>query len=188
MAEPRQKPGKSKQDYGTPRDFLAAVRERFGPIEADLAASPQNAVAENYYYDDKGGGSFRYSWAKDHPRGNLWLNPPFGDIAPWAEKCKLESMRREGLILMLTPASIGSNWYADHVHGNALILGLSPRLTFVGTSDPYPKDLMLSVFGQRVEVGLSCWRWKSREVIDIDAMTSASERTLPLPFNTIPAT
>ncbi len=40
-----------------------------------------------------------------------------------------------------------------------MVLGLSPRLTFEGTKDPYPKDLMLSVFGYGMN-GFDTWRWK----------------------------
>ena len=44
MSVPIQKPGRSRQDYGTPPEFLAAVVARFGPLAFDLAASRDNAV------------------------------------------------------------------------------------------------------------------------------------------------
>lgn len=43
MGMPAQKPGKSKQDYGTPKDFIDAVAARFGPLVVDLAAHAGNA-------------------------------------------------------------------------------------------------------------------------------------------------
>ena len=43
-----------------------------------------------------------------------------------------------------------------------MVLGLSPRLTFEGTDDPYPKDLMLSVFGYGLS-GFGTWRWDATE-------------------------
>ncbi len=156
--EPIQKPGKSKQDYGTPPAFLEAVVMRFGAIKADLAATHANRVVTDFYGESDAGGSLVQPWAKDHPEGNLWLNPPFGDIDPWAEKCAAESAKRNGLILFLTPASIGCGWFARHVLGKAIVLGISPRLSFVGTTAPYPKDLMLSVFGYGFH-GFDAWRW-----------------------------
>ncbi len=41
MTEPKQKPGRSKQDYGTPPEFLDAVKARFRieAFDCDLAAS-----------------------------------------------------------------------------------------------------------------------------------------------------
>ncbi len=155
--EPVQKPGRSKQDYGTPRAFIAAVEARWGPLVADLAASKENAKAPEYLTEADD--SLTVPWAERWPTGNLWLNPPFADIFPWAQKCDVEAHHRHGLIFLLTPASIGSNWFAVNVNRAAMVLGLSPRLTFEGTSDPYPKDLMLSIFGPGLN-GFDTWRWK----------------------------
>ena len=156
--EPIQKPGRSKQDYGTPMAFIRAVEHRYGPLVADLACTRANAKAPAGYYFDEGRDALAEPWSSDFGQGNLWLNPPFADIAPWAKKCAAEAPTRFGSIFLLTPASIGSNWFADHVHGRALVLGLSPRLTFEGTKDPYPKDLMLSIFGPGWN-GFGVWRW-----------------------------
>lgn len=51
---------------------------------------------------------------------------------------------------------------------------LSPRLTFEGTTDPYPKDLMLSVFSAGVH-GFDSWRW---DVFDTRAKTNLSNAGL----------
>lgn len=169
MTQPKQKRGRSKQDYETPPDFIAAVEERFGPLSVDLAARKDNAKVKLYVSPEEN--SLSVLWTQRFPRCNLWLNPPFSDIGPWAEKCARETKearaRREWTtILFLTPASIGSDWFADHVHQKALVLGLRPRLKFVGMKpnpktgkvDGYPKDLMLSVFG--LPPGFDTWRWK----------------------------
>jgi phage N-6-adenine-methyltransferase len=166
---PRQKPGESKQDYGTPDDFMQAVEKRFGAMAWDLAATWKNAVCTDFYGYQQSG-VFRDSLKQDWSAltGNLWLNPPFGHIAPWAKKCR-DSTRRavgEPVIFFLTPASVGANWFWDYVWGNALVLPLHPRLTFKGTPvnpktgkiDPYPKDLCLSVFG--VTPGMKRWVWR----------------------------
>lgn len=153
--EPIQKPGRSKQDYGTPWAFVRACEARFGPMVRDLAASAENAKAPLFY--DRERNSMTVDWATEHPTGTLWLNPEFADLDPWAEKCATVRDRK-GFTLMLTPASIGCGWFARHVLGKAIVLGISPRLTFEGTSAPYPKDLMLSVFGFGLS-GFDQWRW-----------------------------
>ena len=69
--------------------------------------------------------------------------------------------------VMLTPASIGTEWFAEHVNRKAMVLGLSPRITFddtppnpkTGKVEAYPKDLMLSVFGMGLN-GFDTWQWK----------------------------
>lgn len=156
MSEPRQKPGKSKQDYATPWKFIRAVEARFGALAWDLAANADNAKASEFYTE--GDNSLLQPWHR--LQGNLWLNPPFGDIAPWARKCA-ESRGEGRRIFLLTPASIGSCWFADYVHGRALVLGLSPRMKFEGAKDPYPKDLMLCVYGR--PPGFDVWRWDAQE-------------------------
>lgn len=147
----------SRQDYGTPWEFIRAVEAKWGPIVCDLAAHAGNAKAPLYY--DESRNSLSVSWAREHPTGNLWLNPPFSHIEPWAESAAYAATRRDGLILMLTPASIGTDWFRHRVHGNARVLGISPRITFEGAKDPYPKDLMLSIFGKATG-GFDVWRWR----------------------------
>lgn len=153
---PKQKPGRSKQDYGTPPEFIEAVEDRFGTITFDLSASKSNAVADRFF--DIEADSLVQDWTKLD--GVLWLNPPFARIDPWAKKCAASrSPKCDRTILMLTPASVGSNWFASHVHGVASVLALSPRITFVGETAGYPKDLILSVFGGGHAPGFSQWRW-----------------------------
>lgn len=82
---------------------------------------------------------------------------PIADIEPWAKKSALH--RHAGRTFMLVPASVGSNWYAEHVHGIAHVVALSPRLMFIGETNPYPKDLALLIWSS-VCGGFSTWRWK----------------------------
>lgn len=150
---PRQKPGKSRQDQGTPWPFIRAVEARFGEFAWDLAASESNAKARMWL--DEEGDSLKVHWAS--LVGNLWLNPPFGNIAPFAEKCAIESARG-AKIRMLVPASVGTIWFREFVHRRAYVLFLSPRLTFLGEKDPFPKDLLLCVYERGLH-GYDCWRW-----------------------------
>lgn len=158
MTEPRQKPHKSKQTYATPREFVLAVEKRFGAIVFDLAAEAETSKAGPYSCFTKEDDALVKDWVEDASgAGWLWLNPPFGDIASFAAKCAHESARG-ARILMLVPASIGSNWFRDHVLGKAMVLGLNPRMSFDGLA-MYPKDLMLCVYAHGVN-GFDQWRWK----------------------------
>lgn len=157
---PAQKPGKSKQDYGTPWPFIDALEDRFGKLDWDLAASAENCVVRN---QDGGRSACFFSEAEnslgqDWQRvgGLLYLNPPFANIGDWAKKCVEESDSR-CQILLLTPASIGANWFWEFVRPHAIVWAID-RITFVGTEDPYPKDLILSHFIGGAN-GLGRWRW-----------------------------
>lgn len=154
MTMPQQTPGRLRQDYETPPEFIAAVERRFGRLHVDLAARADNAKAPIFVPPERD--SLTLSWPREFSDKRCWINPPFADIAPWAKKC---SEARGLHILMLTPASVGANWFAEHVHRNAIVLALSPRITFVGAADPYPKDCMLSVFGLGV-AAFDVWRWQ----------------------------
>lgn len=145
--------GESKQDYETPTDFLNAVSGRFGPIAFDLAASQDNTIVEDNYYDESEN-SLIQPWHE--LIGTLWLNPPFNRIEPWAHKCAMEAVKG-ARILFLTPASVDSEWFAMHVWRKALVLAVRPRLSFDG-KQPYPKGVMLSCYG--FGVGFDLWKWR----------------------------
>lgn len=158
---PKQKPGRSKQDYSTPADFMEAVEKRFGRMQVDLAATAENAKAKRFVTPEEDSLSLRWQYAFAGKR--CWLNPPFERIAPWAAKCLsdgLDPAFRLGRIFFLTPASIGANWFAEYVHQRALVIALRGRLSFDG-KDPYPKDCMLSVFGAGVVPGFEVWDWRA---------------------------
>lgn len=151
---PAQKPGKSFQAYRTPRDFIDAVEERFGPIDFDLAADATNTVVPEAYFD-KQRDALVQQW---HLIGGLlWINPEFGNIKAFAKKCA-EEAAQGARILLLTPASTGADWYQRHLVPNGYVIDLAPRLCFDG-KDPFPKDLSLTVFMHGL-VGRGFWRWK----------------------------
>lgn len=144
--------GKSKQDYATPAIFIDAVVRRFGPLAWDLAAHAGNTKHENFFSIEQD--SFKQAWHKSP--GNQWLNPEFDHITPWARKCA-EECALGARILMLTPASVGSNWFAQFVHRKAFVIALNGRLSFDGIA-PYPKDCMLSCYN--FGVGFDVWNWR----------------------------
>lgn len=146
---------RSEQDVATPPDFMLAVVRRFGPIAHDLAALPENTKAPSFYSPAED--SLKQDWTT--LEGNLWLNPPFGTIRPWAAKCRASTSQRHRFhrLLMLVPASVGSRWFDMHVHQHSLVLGLLRRVKFVGAAHGYPKDLILVVYGGFR--GFDTWDW-----------------------------
>jgi hypothetical protein len=155
--------------YRTPDDFRAAVVARFGTPSVDLACDETNQ------FGTLGVGlpidSLREDWVQWRNAGAkrqlgpkwyetpvtfppMWLNPPFGAIWPWARKASESGAR----VLMLVPASIGSDWFRDYVFGRARVYALNGRLCFNGI-DPYPKDCILCDYGD--EPGLEIWTWRA---------------------------
>lgn len=155
--------GKSKQDYPTPWEFIRACERKFGGrITVDLAASEGNEKAPKYITEQTNSLTVDWHKIKREFHDWFWLNPPFDNITPWAKKCAEESTKGTA-ILFLTPASVGSNWFRDFVHPHAEVHALNGRITFVGASDPYPKDCILSAFWPNktgcAETGFHVWTW-----------------------------
>lgn len=147
--------GRSRQDYATPPDFMAAVSCKFGEPAWDLAATAENTKAQCFFTPEQD--SLKQNW---HNLNALcWLNPPFDNIGKWAEKCYWETIYGNGLqILFLVPASVGSNWFRDYVFRKSFVYFLNGRITFTGCTDPYPKDMILCHYG--VLPGEAIWKWK----------------------------
>lgn len=147
---------KSRQVVSTPPALLAYVQQRWGAIVLDLAADNTNAVCSDFF--DEKQDSLAQDWAETvdairerlglprWPRPIAWLNPPFGRLAPWLEKCNREA-RRGIRLLSLTPATTEASWYWDHVlqpdpddplhrgTGPCTVYTLKGRLAFPGYLD-----------------------------------------------------
>jgi site-specific DNA-methyltransferase (adenine-specific) len=157
---PPQKPGRSEQVVLTPPDFLKAVRTRLGIVgfHIDLAADATNTVAPQFFSETDN--ALEQSWYFG-PGAWGWANPPFHDLGSWTQKALFEMMDRQAQVAMLVPASVGSNWWSANVHNVAQVLFLNGRLTFVGHTTPYPKDLALLLYLPQIwQPGYEVWRWK----------------------------
>ncbi len=171
MTEPVQKPGRSKQDYGTPPAFLAAVRSLLN-IDAfvfDFATDGANSVAENYFLD----GALDEDWSAQLPdKAWGWLNPPYAKIGPWVKKA-YETSKEGGHIAVLVPAAVGANWWREWVNQKADVLFLNGRLTFVGCTDPFPKDCALLLYhptAYAVQGSYDVWNWRAEPSRTVDAV------------------
>ena len=163
MTQPAQKPHRSKQDYATPENFIAAVKARLGVehFSFDFAADASNAKAAGFWTEAVDSLSRTpLEWASKIDGGWGWLNPPFTKIGPWARHCSI-TKKCGGSIAFLVPAGIGANWYRDHVHGQALVLALNGRLAFMPDKPTwlYPKDCILCLYSPFVTAGFEVWTW-----------------------------
>jgi phage N-6-adenine-methyltransferase len=154
---PKQKPGRSRQDYATPPEFIAAVRRRLNieNFNLDVAANPANAVCVPYFTEEQDA----LSQATWNYGGWSWLNPPYANITPWVDKAWEQSMMG-AQIAMLIPASVGANWWAEWVHNKAHTIFLNGRLCFDG-KNPYPKDCALLLYTPYVWGGYEVWDWRN---------------------------
>ena len=121
----------------------------------DLAASALNTVAKKYHTEavTQAWGYWGTDWA--------WLNPPYANIGPWAEKAYDSGSN----IAMLVPASVGANWWKAWVHRRAKVLFLNGRLAFMPDKPTwlYPKDCALLLYGPGAKAyhAYDIWTWRS---------------------------
>lgn len=122
------------QDYFTPPEIINAAREAMGGIDLDAASHPlANRIHKIPDYFHTGRSAFHNDW-----HGRVWLNPPYGNNAPWFERivhyvgtgsvtqlCMISPMWafQTGIALPVMDLSTG------------LIL-LSPTPKFWGNADP----------------------------------------------------
>lgn len=162
---PRQRPGRSRQDYATPRDFVRAAQLKLGidHFEFDFAADATNTVAPHFWTAaDDSLVKTPEQWRAEIGDGWGWLNPPFKRIGPWARRCA-DVAALGGAIAFLVPASIGANWFRDDVDGKAHVLALNGRLPFIPEQPTwlYPKDCILCLFHEGSFGGVSVWDWRA---------------------------
>lgn len=183
---PVQKPHRSKQNFCTPENFLAAVKHKLGIREfaIDLAAEEDNTVADEWY--DQEMNALVQTWAYGPAASWNWLNPEFGDLNPWVARAWGELQRAGAQTAVLVPAGVGSDWWRDWVHEKAHVLLLNGRLCFIKdwqtTIDPatlkdgkgpprcysqpplYPKDCCLLLYSATLGRASMGWDRKWYEV------------------------
>jgi len=156
----------SKQNYQTPKNFINAAVNKFGRIAFDLAADESNAQAKDFYTEADD--SLKQDWVRltyqsGYGQSVLWLNPPYDKIHLWAAKCAdfgRNVIKSNTKLLLLVPASVGSDWFTHHVFGKSTVYLLNGRLTFVGEKQPFPRDCILAVYGANVDRTIYSWDWR----------------------------
>ena len=122
------------QDYFTPPEIVDAAREAMGGINLDAASHPlANRKHKIGDYFHTGRSAFQNDW-----HGRVWLNPPYGNNAPWFDA--IQRFTASGAInqlCMLSPMWTFQAGIARPVmeQASGLIL-LSPTPKFWGNKNP----------------------------------------------------
>jgi len=149
----------SDQDRRTPPELLDVIEARFGRFVFDLAAQKGHAIRGLPCFTPEQDALARDWRAVNMPVGNRWLNPPFGRFPEFTAKAAAEAT--PGCpIVMLTLASIGTNWYWENVVPYAFSYAID-RVQFVGEPNVFTKDLLVNLFGHGSGGGI-IQRWRTR--------------------------
>jgi hypothetical protein len=159
------------QVYRTPPELLEAVQRRFGAITFDAACMSTDKVAPYGYAIDLGLDALAFDW-REHLRGEItWCNPMWRDAGEYAAKCA-QLAEAGGRVLLNVQLAPDSNWYAEHVHGRALVLALNPRVPYLnpdgspaftdrnGKALGINRPVMVAAYGFG-QTGFEPWKWKT---------------------------
>jgi hypothetical protein len=126
-------PQSSFQDYFTPPDIIAAARQAMGGIDLDAASHwGANRVHQIPDYFHVNRSAFENPW-----HGRVWLNPPYGDNAPWFREIqRYVTSGAVEQVCMLSPMWAFITGIAQPIVdlSSALVL-LSPTPRFWGNSE-----------------------------------------------------
>lgn len=176
MGGPSINRAESSGDIWTPWEFIRAIEGTFARVlTVDLAASGKESTKAPAWITPEED-SLTLDWNDyylyyRHGNGHaLWLNPPYSNITPWAKKCANTYVFDEQVeIFLLTPASVGANWFWDYVWDYATVYSVGrmvfdncfDRKTGQLVSTVYPKDLILAHYTNTTPSRtLQRWQWK----------------------------
>ncbi len=172
-----------RDTYGTPEGVLEILRRKVGLLHLDAAALKETSKGISYlgpdHVDSSRQDALSADWveaAREHVgctaflndvQLHAFLNPPFGDIALFAERAAFWGRRMTVSFLSYGRAETG--WWEDHIHPNACeTIVLTPRVRYV---DPRTGQLRkgspnihscLSIFRPAFigppRVSYACWK------------------------------
>lgn len=128
----------SKSDeWTTPIELFDELHNRF-IFDLDAAASDENHLCDRYYTKETDGLRQSWEWRR------CFVNPPYSQIARWAEKFQEESSRAR-LIVALIPARTDTRWWHKYIVEADKIVFLRGRLKFSNSknSAPFPSALAI---------------------------------------------
>lgn len=151
-------PKQSVQDYFTPPEIIDAARQAMGDIDLDAASHPlANRVHQipDFFHINRS--AFDNDW-----HGRVWLNPPYGNNAPWFERIVqyVESGEVEQLCILSPMWAFTTEIAKPMLRMSAATVLLSPTPRFWGnasnrTGVNHPHGIVY--FGDRVNEFLAAF-------------------------------
>lgn len=124
----------------TPIPLFKLLNSEFH-FDVDVATEKNNPLNLKKFYT-KEDNSLNKEWI-----GNVWLNPPYSDIATWIKKAAAEFERdNKRKIVLLIPARTDTKYFHKFIVGKAEVRFVEGRLKFSKRgSAPFPS--MIVIYG-----------------------------------------
>lgn len=144
-AELARSKGVDKKDlWATPPHIFRPLNDEFG-FTLDPCAEVTTAKCERFFTPKING------LVQDWSGNTCFVNPPYsrGNIDLWVEKCYLESLKPDTVIVALLPVSTSAIWWHDWIIGKCEMRFVARRIKFVGAKSTAPFSSVIAVFGRQ---------------------------------------
>lgn len=135
-----------KNDWRTPQEVLDRLRITWGAVDLD----PCPSTVKDFQFARKNLVQPEYDGLIAAWAGEVFVNPPFGDLDRWTAKCVQES-RRTAAIILLLPSRTDTAYWQDDIRTASAICFWRGRLRFVGALHPCPFPVAFAYWGKDVQ-------------------------------------
>jgi phage N-6-adenine-methyltransferase len=126
------------QEWETPHDLFDKLNKEFH-FDLDPCATKENAKCPSYYTKTQNG--LEQDWF-----GNVFVNPPFREVAKWVEKAYNEvRARRAKIVVLLIAARTDTRWFHKYLRPYAVLRFIKGRLTYSKSKNPCPFPVLIAV-------------------------------------------
>lgn len=98
-----------KQNWQTPPNIFAALNAEF-EFAADVAADRENKLCETYLTEDDDALDMEWLNTVAYIGDYVWVNPPYANPLPWAEKAAQQAKKGIGVVMLLK-LDTSTKWY-----------------------------------------------------------------------------
>ena len=144
--------GPRAQNWATPQVLFRELELRFGrgKFTLDACAEAWNAKCSNYFDEDANG--LAQTWT-----GNVFVNPPYNNIAPWARKAvkSVKLDKTADVVVLLVPVRTEQRWFHEWALPYGRVSFIQGRVSFLPPDHVKPSSnregSMVVVFDRDIE-------------------------------------
>jgi phage N-6-adenine-methyltransferase len=134
-----------KDLWETPDYIFNPLNDEFG-FTLDPCCTIVTRKCDKFYTPFEDG--LLQNWCGDR----VYCNPPYsrGNIDKWAEKCYLESLKSNTVVVALLPVSTSSNWWHEWVWKKAELRYVKGRIRFKGAKHTAPFSSVIAIYSSAI--------------------------------------
>lgn len=129
----------NSDEWSTPVDIYKDLDKEFN-FTLDPCSTKENHKAQKYFTAEDNG--LLQNWGGE----NVFVNPPYSNIAEWVKKAWKESTKDNTLVVLLIPARTDTRYFHEYIYHRAEIRFIKGRLHFGEAVNSAPFPSMVVIF------------------------------------------